>query len=52
MFVDDPDALCVEFKARGVSLHSELIDRDDGVRGFEVADSDEYVLFFGRPKQH
>ena len=49
VFVNDPDSLCAEFTARGASLHKELVDRDDGVRGFEVADSDGYVLFFGRP---
>ena len=49
VFVEDPDSLCAEFRARGTSLRKELADRDDGLRGFEVADCDGYVLFFGRP---
>jgi catechol 2,3-dioxygenase-like lactoylglutathione lyase family enzyme len=49
VFVGDPDSLCAEFKARGASLRKDLVDREDGVRGFEIADSDGYVLFFGRP---
>ena len=32
-------------------LHaSGRLDREDGLRGFEVADHDGYVLFFGRPQ--
>jgi catechol 2,3-dioxygenase-like lactoylglutathione lyase family enzyme len=50
VFVDDPDSLCAEFSARGASLRKDLSDRDDGVRGFEIADCDGYVLFFGRPR--
>jgi hypothetical protein len=30
-----------------MNLHDE--NDDDGLRGFEVADTDGYVLFFGRP---
>jgi catechol 2,3-dioxygenase-like lactoylglutathione lyase family enzyme len=49
VFVADPDALAAELTARGATFHRELRDRDDGVRGFEIADADGYVLFFGRP---
>ena len=49
VFVGDPDALYAEFQSRGVAFHESLTDREDGVRGFAVADSDGYVLFFGRP---
>jgi hypothetical protein len=47
--VPDPDALAEEFAADGVALHQPLGDRGDGLRGFEIADPDGYVLFFGRP---
>jgi len=49
VFVDDPDALAAELESGGETLHVALGDRDDGLRGFEVRDSDGYVLFFGRP---
>ena len=49
VFVSDPDSLGAEFRARGVTLRKDLVDRDDGLRGFEIADCDGYVLFFGRP---
>ncbi len=46
----DPDALFEEYHARAVSFHQPLRDDDDGLRGFEIADADGYVLFFGRPR--
>ncbi|HEY8089611.1 MAG TPA: VOC family protein [Polyangiaceae bacterium] len=51
VFVEDPDALAAELALRGSTLHRELRDRDDGLRGFEIADSDGYVLFFGSPNR-
>ncbi len=48
--VADPDALATEFERRGTSFRRPLGDTDDGLRGFEVADPDGYVLFFGRPR--
>ena len=45
----DPDALFEEYHAAGVTFRQSLKDDDDGLRGFEVTDSDGYVLFFGRP---
>jgi catechol 2,3-dioxygenase-like lactoylglutathione lyase family enzyme len=45
----DPDALADEFRARGVSFHAPLGNNSDNLRGFEVIDSDGYVLYFGRP---
>jgi catechol 2,3-dioxygenase-like lactoylglutathione lyase family enzyme len=45
----DPDGLFQEYQSRGVVFHQSLKDDDDGLRGFEVADADGYVLFFGRP---
>jgi catechol 2,3-dioxygenase-like lactoylglutathione lyase family enzyme len=50
VFVPDPDALAGEFDRRGVAFHAPLADTDDGLRGFEVADADGYLLFFGRPR--
>lgn len=48
--VPDPDALAAEFAARQVEFFAPLMDTDDGLRGFEVKDTDGYLLFFGRPK--
>ena len=47
--VPDPDALAAEFTDRGVEFLEPLKNTHDGLRGFEVADADRYVLFFGRP---
>lgn len=47
--VDDPDALYAEFAGRNVRFHQELADTSDGLRAFEVADNNGYVLCFGRP---
>jgi catechol 2,3-dioxygenase-like lactoylglutathione lyase family enzyme len=49
VYVDDPDGLAAEFAASGLNFHKKIVNRGDGVRGFEVADNDGYVLFFGRP---
>ncbi len=45
----DPDILFEEYSSSGVSFRQAVQD-DDGLRGFEIADTDGYVLFFGRPK--
>jgi catechol 2,3-dioxygenase-like lactoylglutathione lyase family enzyme len=47
--VPDPDSLFEEFRARGVTFPRPLKDDGDGLRGFEVMDTDGYSLFFGRP---
>lgn len=47
--VDDPDGLFEEFGSRGIAFHQPLRNDGDGLRGFEVADADGYILFFGRP---
>ena len=49
VFLADPDALAAELAGRGVEFHKEIQDTDDGLRGFEIRDTDGYVLFFGRP---
>jgi catechol 2,3-dioxygenase-like lactoylglutathione lyase family enzyme len=48
--VPDPDALAAEFSSRNVEFSQPLKDDDDGLRGFEIKDTDGYVLFFGRPR--
>ena len=48
--VPDPDALAAEFVSRDVQFASPLTDTDDGLRGFEIKDTNGYVLFFGRPR--
>ncbi len=45
----DPDTLAADFTTRGVTFSAPLVDTDDGLRGFEVTDTDGYVLFFGHP---
>jgi catechol 2,3-dioxygenase-like lactoylglutathione lyase family enzyme len=47
--VDDPDDLYAEFADRSVRFHQELADTSDGLRAFELADNNGYVLCFGRP---
>jgi len=46
----EPDTLYEEYRSRGVMFHQPIMDDDDGLRGFEVEDTDGYVLFFGRPR--
>jgi hypothetical protein len=48
--VADPDSLFNEYNSAGVVFRQSLQDDADGLRGFEIADADGYVLFFGRPK--
>jgi len=50
LYVPDPDALAAEFVSRGVTFSVPLKDTHDGLRGFELRDTDGYVLFFGRPR--
>ena len=46
----DPDGLFEEYRSRGLTFRQPLMENGDALRGFEVADADGYVLFFGRPK--
>ena len=50
LHVPDPDALATEFLSRKVEFSQPLKNDDDGLRGFELKDTDGYVLFFGRPR--
>jgi catechol 2,3-dioxygenase-like lactoylglutathione lyase family enzyme len=52
LYVPDPDALAAEFSSRNVEFFLPLKDSysDDGLRGFEIKDTDGYLLFFGRTR--
>ena len=47
--VADPDGLFEEYQQAGITFQQPLMDNSDNLRGFEVADADGYVLYFGRP---
>ncbi len=49
IYVDEPDGLYTEFEKCGITFHQPLRTDGDNLRGFEVADADGYILFFGRP---
>lgn len=49
VYTPEPDELFEEYRSRGVTFHQTIKDNSDGLRGFEVADADGYVFFFGRP---
>jgi catechol 2,3-dioxygenase-like lactoylglutathione lyase family enzyme len=50
-YVPDPDTLAEEFSSRNVSFFKPLHDNSDDLRGFEIADADGYILYFGRPNE-
>lgn len=54
VYAPDPDALALEFADRfadgSAAFSVPLKDTHDGLRGFEIRDSNGYVLFFGRPR--
>jgi len=50
IFTQDPDLLFKEFQSNGITFRQPILNNSDGLRGFEVADADGYVLFFGRPQ--
>jgi catechol 2,3-dioxygenase-like lactoylglutathione lyase family enzyme len=50
VYAPDPDALAAEFTEHGAAFSTPLKDTHDGLRGFEIRDPDDYVLFFGRPR--
>jgi catechol 2,3-dioxygenase-like lactoylglutathione lyase family enzyme len=49
IYAADPDALFAEYGSREATFHQSLRDDEDGLRGFEVIDTDGYVLYFGKP---
>jgi catechol 2,3-dioxygenase-like lactoylglutathione lyase family enzyme len=48
-YTPDPDALAAEFASRGTVFKTPLENNGSGLRGFELADPDGHILFFGRP---
>ncbi len=46
----DPQTLFEEYQSRGTTFRQPLRVNSDKLLGFEVADADGYVLFFGRPE--
>jgi catechol 2,3-dioxygenase-like lactoylglutathione lyase family enzyme len=50
LHVGDVDGLAAEFATRDVAFSAPLADTHDGLRGFEIADPDGHVLFFGRSR--
>ncbi len=49
IYTAQPDELFDEYTAEGIPFRRRLEIDGDNLRGFEVADADGYVLFFGRP---
>lgn len=49
IYTDDPDSLYAEFVGRQVPILQKLANTADGLRAFEIADNNGYVLCFGRP---
>lgn len=45
----EPERLAAEIEARAPGLAGPVHDREDGLRGFEAADPDGHVVFFGHP---
>jgi catechol 2,3-dioxygenase-like lactoylglutathione lyase family enzyme len=48
IYAEDPDTLFEEYQSAGITFRRPVTDDDDGLRGFELADADGYVLFFRR----
>jgi catechol 2,3-dioxygenase-like lactoylglutathione lyase family enzyme len=46
---EKPDTLFEEFSSGGVTFRQPIRNDNDRLRGFEVTDTDGYVLFFGQP---
>ena len=49
IFAPEPEAFRASCAGRGASGLRPITIRDDGLHGFEVADPDGYVCFFGHP---
>jgi hypothetical protein len=48
VYTPNPDALFEELREKDVRVHRPISDTEDGLRAFEIFDSDGYVLCFGR----
>jgi hypothetical protein len=49
IYTGDPDSLFAEYVANKVPIRRPLANTADGLRAFELADNNGYVLCFGRP---
>jgi catechol 2,3-dioxygenase-like lactoylglutathione lyase family enzyme len=49
VYTADPEGLAVELNARFAKEVAKSKDWDDGLTGFEIADPNGYVFFFGKP---
>jgi catechol 2,3-dioxygenase-like lactoylglutathione lyase family enzyme len=49
VYTPDPDELAAEFEGKGAEFNDPLGLTSEGLKGFEIADPDGYVLFFGKP---
>jgi predicted enzyme related to lactoylglutathione lyase len=49
IWVDDADALCAEFRSRGVAIARDVRDEPYQCRDFEIDDCNGYRLCFGHP---
>lgn len=47
VYVEDADALCAEFKAKGADIVRALEDTFYGSRDFDVRDPDGHIIAFG-----
>jgi catechol 2,3-dioxygenase-like lactoylglutathione lyase family enzyme len=50
IYAAEPAALFEEYQSLGITFHQSLKVNTDRLLGFEVADADGYILFFGRPE--
>ena len=48
VWVENADALCNEFKTKGVKIAREVCDKPYGNRDFDVEDCNGYRLCFGQ----
>lgn len=51
IYVPDPDALAAEFASRDVQFFKPLHNNTDNLRGFEIEDTNGYIIYFGRPNR-
>jgi catechol 2,3-dioxygenase-like lactoylglutathione lyase family enzyme len=49
IYAELPEVLAKDFLDRSITLNAPMMVRNDGLTGFEVADPDGYVCFFGHP---
>jgi hypothetical protein len=48
VWIDNADALCAEFKSKGVRIVRDVCDQPYGCRDFDVEDCNGYRLCFGQ----